>query len=200
MTFATPALRTVLWRSLDGGTVEHCTLRKLAKGARLEGHVLGTSPGASAGPSGGAVPLHVHYIVDCDAVWRTRSVSISQHYGTVQSTLRLDVINQRWWTAEGVEIPQLHWLIDIDLSVTPATNTLPLRRLALAVGQRAELTAAWLRFPTLTIEPMTQVYERLAPNLYRFSSSGGRFSAGLETDDLGLVVHYAGGWERTATA
>lgn len=192
MTFATPALRAVSWRALDEGTVEHCTLRGLAKGFRLEGHVLSTS--------GGAVPLHVHYIVDCDTVWRTRAVSISQYYGTVQSTLRLDVINKRWWTAEGVEIPQLHWLIDIDLSLTPATNTLPLRRLALEVGQRVELTAAWLRFPALTIEPLAQAYERLAPNLYRYSSDGGRFSALLETDDMGLVVHYEGGWERTAAA
>jgi hypothetical protein len=195
MTFGTPALRTVVWRPLDATGAEHCTLRRLAKGLRLEGHVIG----AAAAP-GGTVPLHVHYIVDCDSVWRTRAVSISQLYGAVQTTLRLDVINQRWWTAEGVEIPQLHWLIDVDLGVTPATNTLPIRRLALEVGQRAEVTAAWLRFPALTVEPLPQTYERLAPNLYRYSSNGGRFSALLETDDLGLVVHYEGGWERTAAA
>ena len=195
MTFAMPALRTVLWRPLDGAGVEHCTLRKLAKGVRLEGHVISTADGL-----GGTVPLHVHYIVDTDSVWRTRAVSISQHYGTVQTTLRLDVINHRWWTAEGVEIPQLHWLIDVDLGVTPATNTLPIRRLALNVGQRADVTAAWLRFPALTVEPLPQTYERLAPNLYRYSSDGGRFSALLETDDLGLVVRYEGGWERTAAA
>lgn len=195
MTFGTPALRTVVWRPLDSTGAEHCTLRRLAKGFRLEGHVVST-----AAAPGCTVPLHVHYIVDCDSVWRTRAVSISQHYGTLQTTLRLDVINQRWWTAEGVEIPQLHWLIDVDLGVTPATNTLPLRRLALEVGQRAEVTAAWLRFPDLTVEPLPQTYERLAPNLYRYSSDGGRFSALLETDNLGLVVHYEGGWERTAAA
>lgn len=195
MTFGTPALRTVVWQPLDGTGVEHCTLRRLAKGLRLEGHVINTA----ASPIG-TVPLHVHYIVDCDTVWRTRAVSISQHYGTVQTTLRLDVINQRWWTAEGVELPQLHWLIDVDLGLTPATNMLPIRRLSLEVGQRADVTAAWLRFPALTVEPLTQTYERLAPNLYRYSSDGGRFSALLETDDLGLVVRYEGGWERTAAA
>lgn len=193
MTFATPALRTVSWRPLDSTGAEHCILRKLAKGFRLEGHVISTAP-----CPGGAVPLHVHYIVDCDTVWRTRAVSISQYFGTVQTTLRLDVVNQRWWTADGVEIPQLHWLVDIDLGVTPATNTLPIRRLSLEVGQRAAVTAAWLRFPALTVEPLPQTYERLAPNLYRYSSDAGRFSALLETDDLGLVVRYEGGWERTA--
>ena len=144
------------------------------------------------------VPLHVHYIVDCDSVWRTRAVSISQHYGTEQSTLRLDVINQRWWTAEGVEIPQLHWLIDVDLGVTPATNTLPIRRLALEVGQRADVTAAWLRFPALTVEPLPQTYERLAPKSLSLFQRRRQVSALLETDDLGLVVRYEGGWERVA--
>ena len=195
MTFALPALRTVVWRPFDATGAEHCMLRKLAKGFRLEGHVITT-----VGSPAAAVPLHVHYIVDCDAVWRTRAVSISQLYGTVQTTLRLDVTNQRWWTAEGVELPQLHWLTDVDLGVTPATNTLPIRRLSLDVGQRADVTAAWLRFPALTVEPLPQTYERLAPNLYRYSSDGGRFSALLETDDLGLIVHYEGGWERTAAA
>jgi uncharacterized protein len=198
MTFGTLPLRTVVWRPLAVGSeheAEHCTLRKLAKGFRLEGHVV------TAVASGGShVPLHVHYIVDSDAAWRTRAVSVSQHYGLVQSTLRLDVINMRWWTAEGIEIPQLHWLIDVDLGVTPATNTLPIRRLGLDVGQHADVTAAWLRFPALTIEPLPQTYERLAPNLYRYTSNGGLFSALLETDEFGMVVHYEGGWECVAAA
>jgi hypothetical protein len=197
MTSGTPPLRSVLWCPIGAAGAEHCTLLRLAKGFRLEGHVVtaATSPGSS---SAGALPLHVHYIVDCDSVWRTRAVSISQYYGAEQRTLRLDVINKRWWTAEGVEISELHWLVDVDLSVTPATNTLPIRRLALDVGQRADVTAAWLRFPALTVEPLPQTYERLAPNLYRYTSDGGRFAALLETDDLGLVVRYEGGWERVA--
>jgi hypothetical protein len=185
----TATLRTVLWRPVAAAGAQHCALRRLAKGFRLEGHVV---------ESDGGIPLHVHYIVDCDSAWRTRVVSISQSYGTAGSTLRLDVVNKRWWTAEGMEVAGLHWLVDVDLSVTPATNTLPIRRLALDVGQKADVTAAWVRFPTLTVEPLTQTYERLATNIYRYSSDGGRFSALLEVDDLGLVVHYERGWERMA--
>jgi uncharacterized protein len=191
----TATLRSVLWRPLAGTGAEHCSLHRITRGFRLQGHVV-----SAVEQVGTIVPLHVHYIVDSDAAWRTRAVSISQYYGLVQTTLRLDVINMRWWTAEGVEIPQLHWLTDVDLGVTPATNTLPIRRLALEVGQRADVTAAWLRFPALTVEPLAQTYERLAPNLYRYSSNGGRFSALLETDEFGMVVQYEGGWERVAAA
>jgi uncharacterized protein len=182
-------LRTVLWRPVGAAGAQHCTLRRLAKGFRLDGHVLNSVEG---------IPLHVQYIVDCDLAWRTRVVTISQSYGTAGSTLRFDVVNKRWWTAEGAEMAALHWLIDVDLSVTPATNTLPIRRLALDVGQKCDVTAAWVRFPALTVEPLLQTYERVATNVYRYTSNGGSFSALLEVDDLGLVVRYERIWERVA--
>jgi len=72
--------------------------------------------------------------------------------------------------------------------------------LALDVGQSADVTAAWLRFPALTVEQLPQTYERMAPNLYRYTSDGGRYTALLETDDLGLVVRYEDGWERVAAS
>jgi hypothetical protein len=62
------------------------------------------------------------------------------------------------------------------------------------------VTAAWLRFPELTLEPLSQRYVRLDERRYRYESQGGSFVAELEVDDLGLVVHYEGGWQRVATS
>jgi len=81
--------------------------------------------------------------------------------------------------------------------VTPATNTLPIRRLNLEVGQSQQVTAAWLKFPELKLEILFQLYTRLSPQRYRYQS-GTSFSAELLVDDLGLVTVYPGGWERTA--
>ncbi len=87
--------------------------------------------------------------------------------------------------------------LDVDLSVTPATNTLPIRRLALAEGAAAAVTAAWVRFPALTVEPLPQRYTRLGGGRYRYESDTG-FVTEIESDDLGLVTRYGGGWERAA--
>ena len=95
-----------------------------------------------------------------------------------------------------------------------ALEALPGRKLILTNGTRKHADAITRRLGIhhqfedvfdivageLEPKPLPQTYERLAPNLYRYSSDGGRFSALLETDDLGLVVHYEGGWERTAAA
>jgi hypothetical protein len=86
----------------------------------------------------------------------------------------------------------------VDLAVTPSTNTLPIRRLDLAVGEGRDVVAAWVRFPGLTIEPLPQRYVRIAEHQYRYESRGGEFTAELEVDTLGVVVRYGSFWERVA--
>lgn len=108
--------------------------------------------------------------------------------------LRLHVRDQQWQVDEQ-EREDLTGCVDVDLSITPATNTLPIRRLRLAVGESAEVTAAWVRFPALSVEPLRQRYTRLAENRYRYESLESGFTAELTVDDQGLVTHYPGGWE-----
>jgi hypothetical protein len=84
------------------------------------------------------------------------------------------------------------------LAVTPATNTLPIRRLDLDIGKSESVTATWIKFPNLEIQPLSQRYTRIAANIYRYESDTG-FSAEIVVDDLGLVITYPGCWERIAT-
>ena len=86
---------------------------------------------------------------------------------------------------------------DVDLSVTPATNTRPIRRLDLDIGKSESVTAAWIKIPDLKVQLLSQRYTRVAKNTYRYESATG-FSAEITVDDLGLVITYAGGWERIA--
>ena len=70
-------------------------------------------------------------------------------------------------------------------------------RLALPVGGRATVRAAWLRFPSFTLEPLEQVYERLAEGRYRYESDGGSFTAEIDVDASGLPSRY-GPWAAEA--
>jgi uncharacterized protein len=97
-----------------------------------------------------------------------------------------------------VEVPAVAGCLDLDLAFTPATNILPLRRLGLAVGDSREMTAAWVRFPDLSVEPLAQRYTRLDERRVRYESRGGAFTAELEVDELDLVVRYPPLWERVA--
>ena len=97
----------------------------------------------------------------------------------------------------GDERSDLRDCVDVDLGVTPATNTLPIRRLNLPIGRSQDVTAAWIKFPDLTLKPLRQRYTRLSENNYRYESDTG-FSTNLVVDELGLAIDYVGGWERLA--
>ena len=99
---------------------------------------------------------------------------------------------RRLLRAHFVEGSETRLTVDIDLNFSPSTNLLPIRRLGLAVGAEAPVTAAWLRFPSFALEPLAQTYRRLSIGAYRYESGGGAFTADLEVDDAGLVTRYPG--------
>jgi hypothetical protein len=194
-------VRTVLWQRIESPGSDWCTLEREPDGWRLQGIVL---------TEVATVPVMVHYAVALAPDWSTRAVEIVMRSGDTidPRELRLAVAPDQRWQIErepslGPSMPQddpmaLHGLTDVDLGITPATNTLPIRRLEPAIGAAVAVTAAWVRFPELTIEPLPQRYIRLAERRYRYESAGGAFVAEIEVDDLGLVTAYEGGWQRIA--
>lgn len=143
-------------------------------------------------------PLRVEYVVQCDSSWVTRSVRVGLTRGSASSELTLVVDGQRRWWRDGQEMAAVAGCVDVDISLSPSTNTLPIRRLSLAPGGASDVVAAWIRFPELTVEPLPQRYERTGEFLYRYASAGGAFTADIEVDELGLVVRYPPAWERVS--
>jgi hypothetical protein len=101
------------------------------------------------------------------------------------------------WTVDGSAARSLKGCTDVDLGCSPSTNTLPIRRLRLAIGASATIRAAWVRFPELTVVKADQAYTRLDEFTYRYAS--GDFASELTVDDDGLVASYAV-WRRTGYA
>lgn len=97
------------------------------------------------------------------------------------------------WTQNGAPVAGLDDALDIDLGFTPATNTLALRRLKLAVGDAAEITAAWFDPVDETLKPMPQSYRRTGEDSYAYASP--RFQARLRVDAQLIVRDYEGLWK-----
>lgn len=179
--------QAVLWKRNDRTSLEHFQLQETPAGIRLSGTILTME---------GTQPLRVEYTVQCDRGWATRSARIGCTHGAASSELEVIVDDQKRWWRGGKEIAAVAGCIDVDISLSPSTNTLPIRRLALAHGEGSDVVAAWIRFPDLAIERLPQRYVRTGGNLYRYASDGGAFTADIEVDELGLVVRYPPAWER----
>ena len=111
-------------------------------------------------------------------------------------TLKVDS-QQRWWQ-DDQELEIFRGLIDIDLGFSPSTNTLPIRRLPLKVGDSAETTTFCVQFPNFEIVTFPQRYTCMAANTYLFESLDSTFKAMLEVNDDGLVTDYETLWYQSA--
>ena len=176
----------IAWKRLDASGLEQFEMVADTRGWTLRGTIL---------LSDGGRPFEARYELVCDSAWRTRTVAIDLRGPDGERSQRLSAEDGRWF-AGGAEIDAVRGCVDADLGWTPSTNTLPIRRLDLAIGQSKAVTAAWVRFPELTVEPLPQEYLRLAERRYRYSSAGGRFVAELEVDEDGLVTTYGQIWAR----
>jgi uncharacterized protein len=92
--------------------------------------------------------------------------------------------------------------LDLDISRTPFTNTLPIRRVALAPGESTDLLVAYTSVPDLSIRPVRQRYTCLSrtpsDGTYRYEGLESNFTADLLVDEKALVVDYPGIWKRAA--
>ena len=85
---------------------------------------------------------------------------------------------------------------DIDISCTPFTNTLPIRRLNLKIGESAEIQVLHVDCPQIRFEVSRQRYERLSESQYRFTSLENDFTAIITVDENGFVTDYPELFER----
>ena len=181
--------RRVAWRRSDEvETDEHCTLTVRDGGLSLVGTVLGSEGGA---------PVRIEYRVLADGTGMTTAAHVRDLRGFETRTMVLERDAKGKWTVDGTVMKELKGCTDVDLGCSPSTNTLPIRRLRLAVGATQKIQAAWLRFPDFTIVKAAQTYTRLDEFTYRYAS--GTFEAELTVDDDGLVAAYAD-WRRTGVA
>jgi len=102
-----------------------------------------------------------------------------------------------WWDGDDHLIEALRGCVDIDISATPFTNTLPIRRLALAQGEAREILVAYVAVPALAPEPVRQRYTCIeVGQRYRYESLFRGYVGELLVDADGLVLDYPGTFRR----
>lgn len=118
-----------------------------------------TLTGASSLVEGG-VAWTVRYTIAVDHGWRSRRAEVVTSSAAGTRTVALDAVADGRWRVDGGAARHLDGLLDVDVEASAATTTLPLRRLVLTAGQRADAPAAWVRLNG-DVERLEQTYARL---------------------------------------
>jgi uncharacterized protein len=156
-------------------------------GWRLEGWTAALEEGRAWG---------VRYAIVLDDEGRTREARVECRHEGGSHDVALEGDGRGGWAVDGAPAPHLDGCLDVDLEASAFTNAFPVRRLALAVGARADAPAAWVRAPGLDVERLEQSYARLPDGdggaRYDYASPGVGFAAVLVFDAQGLVTDYPG--------
>jgi uncharacterized protein len=180
------------WSRWDGPGLEHLRLRVREGAIEADGVVVGEEGGTC---------FRARYVIRCDQHWRTRELILDPLDGSDPLHLSSDGEGD-WRDASESALPELRGCIDVDLSVTPFTNTLPIRRLDLREGESSDIAVVYVNVPVMELGTSRQAYTCLergpGSGLYRYEDRGifKGFTADLPVDENGLVLDYPGIFRR----
>lgn len=180
---------SMLWRRHDGTGLDRAAIERMPDGVRLSGTSLLVVDGS---------PFEIRYSVMTDAAGHTTVVGAHVQGLGNDRRLALTSDGAGTWSVGDDPILDLFGATDVDLGWTPATNTLPILRLGLEVGESAQITVAMISFPEHEVERRTQTYQRLDATTYRYSSA--TFEGSLVVDTDGMVTEHSGGWSAIASS
>jgi hypothetical protein len=195
---------SLFWDRRDTSGGEH-TLVDTRAGLHARGTALAVDP----------LAYTARYELRTGPDWVTTSFEVSTEGAGWGRTLRLASEDGRWRTSTaergdldaaltasghagaglpGTEDPDLlYGAFDVDLTGSPLTNTLPIRRLELLkaeAGVAHRISVAWVLLPSLEVVQADQIYTALGDGRVRFANE--TFSADLVVDDEGFVLDYPG--------
>lgn len=183
-----------LWvPSGEGVGLEHLHLTERSFNVTADSLVIGVHKGE---------PYRLRYRVACDTEWQTRYVHLALLLVEEEDwSLALSGDGRgHWQDGRGHRLVEFDGCIDIDITSTPFTNTLPIRRLRLRPGQSSDLSMLYVNVPEMKIERSHQRYTCLRSDatggVYRFQTLDYDFTADLTVDETGLVVDYPGLFRR----
>ena len=181
--------RTVVWKAVEYPGMEHLSLWEAERGIAVESVVIGV---------GDASAFRLDYRVRCDVGYNVREVHLTV---AEQGEIHLSSDGRgNWFDNEDNPLPDLAGCIDIDISATPFTNTLPIRRINWTPGQTETLRMVYFSIPEMTFQADEQRYtcieQRVDGATFRFEQVSTGFTALLPVDGDGLVLDYPGLFER----
>lgn len=184
--------RTVLYRSIDGGRIEHARLRLGDAGGVVDGTIVGVFADDA---------LRIRHEYTCDSRWHVRNASI-EVLAAGRGILALSADDDGIWRRVdgGVLDVPLFNCFDVAVELTPLPVALTLRRLALRPREAAIVNVASIAIPSLAVRMIEHRYTRLEPadgmHRYRLENFDSGEGSLITLDSDGVVAAYEAAYTR----
>ncbi len=179
----------ILWTGREYYSLENCLVNSLKTGSEINSSIIGRYYEKI---------YKVEYQIKVNPNWETVFLEIKSQHSDLRDHFVLESDGAGNWILNGKKADQFEGCIDIDIPLTPFTNTLPVNRLKLATNDKRQIRVIYIDVLERQLKPLHQKYTRLSDTEYLYENVPNDFEAKIEVDELGLVVDYPGLFVRTA--
>lgn len=173
--------KQIVWKGLFYQMMEYCNVETTETDIRIDGTIVGY---------GEDTPFSVSYDIITDRLWQVSALEMAVEKAGEYSWISLQRDQDGVWTQSGHARPEWEKCIDIDISLTPLTNTLPIKRLQLEPNDRREIDVLYINIFKDEIKPVKQWYTKLNDEKYLYEGVVKDFKAEIKIDEDGFVTDY----------
>lgn len=178
----------LLWTGREYYSLENCLVNITDNGSQINSIIIGQYVGTI---------YRVEYDIITNRNWGTTFVKIKSQQNNQFENFTLESDGKGNWKLGGKSNAEFEGCLDVDIPLTPFTNTLPINRLKLNVNENKVIKVIYIDLLQQKITPVKQKYTRTSNTEYHYENIPNDFEAKITVDDLGLVVDYPSLFVRT---
>jgi hypothetical protein len=179
----------LLWTGREYYSLENCLVKFEETGSEITSTIIGSFQQKI---------YKVDYRILTNAYWETVFFEINSRHSDHAQLIRFESDGKGNWKNNGKINSQFNGCLDVDIPLTPFTNTLPIRRLKLSQNQTQEIQVIYCDILEHRITPVRQKYTCISNTEYHYENVPNDFEATIEVDQAGLVIDYPSLFVRTA--
>lgn len=178
----------ILWSGREYYSLENCLVKDSEHGSQITSTIVGSYEEKI---------YNVTYRIETNQNWETTFVKIYCQHNNYTQLIELESEGNGNWLVNNVKSELLKGCLDVDIPLTPFTNTLPIRRLNLSPSRSQEIKVIYCDLLKQEIKPVWQRYTCLSSSEYHYENVPNDFEATILVDESGLVIDYPSLFVRT---
>lgn len=137
-----------------------------------------------------ASDFSIRYKVTMDLFWKVLQVSVEILHCPDLNLQLIRGQGNSWVNELGIEFIELRGAEEIDISLTPFTNTIVMRKMT--AHQQKKVKVIFINISEWSLKLVDQQYTLIDQKTFKYENFSTNFSSIIEVDDLGLVIAYPG--------
>jgi hypothetical protein len=172
-------IKELQWKGMENLTYEHCTVLftpgTIMVQSKIEGPV-------------NNVHTIIEYVLQLDTRWNIRSLQVSSNSA---QTIQFTQNKQGEWADASRRVQHvLDGCTAIDMSLTPFTNTLPIKQHCFKNGESREFQILYIDLSLFEVKPVQQRYTYLGHDRFRYEGLDTGYKNEITFTREGFVQSY----------